>query len=132
MTGMMYARATACWRSSVKPVWDGEGKYSATVNGTGLIGQLRERERAQVLLHVAQQRGADGLAVEHPAGDQGPDHGAVLVGLQQRADLVHEPERIQPDRNGLDVDHGQPAARLEQVVVGEPAGIRVRSANVHG
>ena len=33
--GATYARATACWRSSVRPVSDGDGKYSAIVKGRG-------------------------------------------------------------------------------------------------
>ncbi len=38
VTGTTYASATACWRSSLKRVGLGNGKYSATEKGVGDAG----------------------------------------------------------------------------------------------
>ncbi|MCY1241344.1 hypothetical protein D9M72_542400 [compost metagenome] len=94
-------------------------------------GQLRECQGAEVLLHVTEQGGAYGFAVEDAAGHEGADHGSVLVGLQQRADFVHEPQGIEADGYGFHVNHGKPSPGFEEVLIGQPAGVRVRSAHVH-
>ncbi|MNI61314.1 hypothetical protein D3C73_1165780 [compost metagenome] len=85
--------------------------------GNRADGQLRESQGAEVLLHVPQEGRADGLAVEDAAGDEVADHVSVGVALEEGADFVHIPERVQPDRNSLHIDHGESAAGFEEVFI---------------
>jgi hypothetical protein len=83
----------------------------------GADGQLRESQGTEVLFHVPQEGCPDGFAVEDAAGDEVAHHVAVGVALQQRANLIHIPERIQSDRNSLHIDHGESAAGFEEVLI---------------
>ena len=120
-TGTTYARLTACWRGSWKPLVSGSGKYSTIVNGAGEGGRRGSASGAEVLGQVAQQRLPDGLAVEDPPADHRPADRAVGHGPQQQADLQHPALLVEADGHGVDVDHRHQAAQALQLVGRQPA-----------
>jgi hypothetical protein len=95
----------------------GGGEVFGHGKGDGTDGELRECQGTEVLFHVPQEGCPDGLAVEDAARNEVPDHVAIGVALEERADFVHIPERIQPDRNGLHITHGEAAAGFEEVLI---------------
>ena len=81
----------------------------------------RQRERAEVLLHVPQQGRPDPLVVQHPARDQRPLDLPVLTGPQQQTDGDHGAVVVHPHRHHVDVHDGQPLARGVHLLAGEHA-----------
>ena len=80
---------------------------------------LRQRHRAEVLLDVPDQGVADPLVVEHPAGHQLAVDRAV-GGPQQQADRAHRAALVDPHRDGVDVEDGQPLAGCVELLAGQP------------
>jgi hypothetical protein len=102
----------------------GSGKYSTTVKGD-LRRNPWQRDRAEVLLEMAQQRISDALAVQHPAGD---DHAAdrAVGGLaEEQPDLGDTPDFVDPNRHRVDVDEGHVGPDHLELLVVEPAGLGI-------
>ena len=82
------------------------------MNGAGFGGMSGKRERAEILLEVAQQGVADALAEHHPTAD---DHAAdrAVGGLaQQQADLGDLAAAVDAHGNGVDVHERDVGAHL--------------------
>jgi hypothetical protein len=95
------------------------------VNGEGDGRDARQRDRAEVLLEVAEERVPDPLAEQHPTSHDHPAERAVGSLTQQEPEVRHLPELVDAHRDRVDVDqrHVGPDA-LQQVAV-EPAWLGV-------
>src|SRR5689334_18637817 len=92
----------------------------------------RQRQRPEVLLQVPQQRRAHPLVIEHPAGHEGPGDPALSGHPQQQADRGDHALRVDPDRDGVDVEDRQPRPGGVQLLAAEPAAVRLRRRLGHG
>ncbi len=90
--------------------------------------QQRKCHRAEVLLEVTEQRIPKALAVEHPARNESSCNVAVCVRPKQDANLGHLTDAIHAHGHRLDIQQRQSAARVRELLVGEPTGVRVRRA----
>ena len=76
---------------------------------------------------MAEQRIAQGLAVEHAAGDEGAGD-LPVVRAQQHPDLNDSAQAVHAYRHRFDIEQGEATAGLGEFLFGQPAGVRVGSA----
>lgn len=91
----------------------------------------RKRHRTEILFEVPEQRLAHRFAVHHPTRNEGAGHPPVWGAAQQQTHLGDATDPVNPNRNRLNVDHGQASANLLELIVAQPAGVWVRSAHAH-
>ena len=100
--------------------------------------QLRDARERLPIVYVSvvpvrvDERVADPLVVEHPAGHEGPGDPALPGDPQQQADRGDHALPVDPDRDGVDVEDRQPRPGGIQLLAAEPAAVRLRSRVGHG